>query len=800
MEVALPVRALVEFVLRRGSIDSRFSGFDRAAEGARIHRKLQKAAGEGYAAEMPLKAERVVDGITYVLDGRADGIFTEADGTVVLDEIKTTAAPAQLLTEDFNPLHWAQAQCYAAFWCEQNALAAITVQVTYYQIDTDEVVQLRRAFTAAALEDFLRETLHLYTRWAVRGAEWNALRTASLRALTFPFPAYRAGQYRLAGAVYRTIAGEKRLFACAPTGIGKTMSTLFPALKAMGEGLGERVFYLTAKNTTHAAAEEALRVLRQKSGTLRLKSVTLTAKDKVCLLPERDCTPEACPYANGYFDRVNDALFDFLAAEDVFTRETIAAYAKKKMLCPFEFALDLSSFCDCIIGDYNYLFDPVVSLKRFFETGGDYIFLIDEAHNLSHRARDMYSAEVKKSDFFAMKKLLEKAPRKLKTALTRVNSAFIALRHAADGERALLLPAGDEPLCCELTHFCAAAEEWLDEHREGEAHAALLQLYFDARFFLRIRELYDDNFTTLVTVYGSEVRVQQLCLDAAQFLDASMARGRAAVLFSATLTPFPYFIQTLGGGEDALRIQLESPFPADHYCLLAADGVSTKYARREDTLKTVCDMIFAAADAHRGNYIAFFPSYKYMQAAAELLAQEHPALALAVQESGMDEAARAAFLARFDAGNAETLLGLCVLGGVFAEGIDLAGERLVGSIIVGVGLPQVGPVQDALRSHYDAVLPAAADACGGADGFDYAYRFPGMNKVLQAAGRVIRTERDRGMTLLIDTRYASGAYRGLFPPHWAHCRSVRTAAEVRAALTAFWAQADSDAAESGNVR
>ncbi|MEG0910921.1 MAG: ATP-dependent DNA helicase [Ruthenibacterium sp.] len=785
--VTLSVRGLIEFVLRCGSIDSRFSGTDRALEGGRIHRKLQKAGGDAYKPEVSMKATRIVDDIEYHLDGRADGVITESGG-IVIDEIKTTDVPADRLTADFNALHWAQAQCYAAFYCADYTLDAITVQLTYYQIDTDEVIRHRRDFQATALEQFLCDTLHLYTRWAKMTAEWRTMRNASLQALTFPFSAYRAGQYRLAGAVYKTIVSGGRLFAGAPTGIGKTISTLFPAIKAMGEGYGAHIFYLTAKTSTRQAAEDAVALLRQNSATpLHFKTVTLTAKDKICPLETRNCTPDACPYANGYYDRVNDALYDFLKTHDNFARADILRYAAEKSLCPFELGLDISLFCDCIIGDYNYLFDPVVSLQRFFSSTGksavapadSYLFLIDEAHNLVDRARGMYSAKITKSSFYTLKKALGKSPRKLVTALGKISNAFIDLRHTCEeaGVRQMLLPDGVPDIALLILKFTSLAQEWLADNKMHVLQPDVLQLYFEARFFLRIAELFDEHFTALISVYGSEVQVELLCVDASQFLDKSMMLGRASILFSATLSPVDYFIATLGGGANAKRTQLTSPFPSAHFCLLCADTISTKYNDRADTLEPICAMIAAAVMAKCGNYIVFLPSYAYLKQMVECFAALYPDIAVTVQTSGMDDAARETFLAQFHANNADTLVGFCVLGGAFAEGIDLAGDRLIGSIIVGVGLPQIGPEQNALRDYY-------AKTCGM--GFQYAYQYPGMNKVLQAAGRVIRTENDKGMVLLIDSRYANSEYKALFPPHWAHYQRVERAQDVTENLRIFW--------------
>ncbi|MEG1925923.1 MAG: ATP-dependent DNA helicase [Ruthenibacterium sp.] len=785
--VTLSVRGLIEFVLRSGSIDSRFSGTERALEGSRIHRKLQKAAGETYTPEVSMKATRVVDAIEYHLDGRADGVITEKDG-IVIDEIKTTDAPVERLTADFNALHWAQAKCYAAFYCADYTLPAITVQLTYYQIDTDEVIRHRRVFTAAALEQFLCDTLHLYTRWAKMAAAWRTLRNTSLQALSFPFSDYRAGQYRLAGAVYKTIVSGGRLFAGAPTGIGKTISTLFPAVKAMGEGYGAHLFYLTAKTSTRQAAEDAIAAMRENStDSLHFKTVTLTAKDKICPLEIRNCIPEACPYANGYYDRINDALYDFLQTHDTFAQTDLLCYSAEKMLCPFELGLDVSLFCDCIIGDYNYLFDPVVSLQRFFAPQGkreiapadSFVFLIDEAHNLVDRARDMYSASVTKSAFYTLKKAFGKSPRKLVTALGKIKNAFVDLRHQCEEAetRQMILDDGVPDISVLILKFTALAQEWLDENKAHPLQPDVLQLYFEARFFLRIAELFDTHFTVLVSLYGNDVTVQLLCLDAAPFLDASMALGRASILFSATLSPVDYFITTLGGGENAKRTQLTSPFPSENFCLLCADTISTKYNDRADTLPQVCTMIAAAVMAKRGHYIVFLPSYAYLKQMAESFAALYPDIALTIQTAGMDEAARSAFLAQFHTNPADTLVGFCVLGGVFAEGIDLSGDRLIGSIIVGVGLPQIGAEQNALRDYYAKTLGM---------GFQYAYQYPGMNKVLQAAGRVIRTETDKGMVLLIDSRYAYGEYKALFPPHWAHYKRVKNAQEIAENLLAFW--------------
>ena len=773
-QVHLSVRQLVEFLLQTGSIDSRFSGFDRAAEGARIHRRLQRAEGKGYDAEVYLKQEYTVEGVEYLIDGRADGIFTE-DGLVTVDEIKTVTVPLEEITEDMQPVHWAQGQVYAAIYARQQDLEAIRVRLTYFQVDEEKIVRFSRRFTAKELDSFVEDLLTRYAPWAKRARSWQEQRTGSLQALRFPFSEYRAGQRALAAGVYRTLRDGQRLLCQAPTGIGKTISTLFPALKAMGEGCDGRIFYLTARSTTRAAAEGALARLRENQLELRLKSITLTAKDKVCLLEKRDCTPEACPYARGYYDRLRDALWQALD-EDDFTRAKLEELARRFTLCPFEFGLDVSLWCDVIVGDYNYLFDPVVNLKRFFDAGGDHLFLVDEAHNLPDRARDMHSAGLCKSEVFRCVKLLGKGRGKLKTALNRLNRAFIDLRHQCEeepGHTFFSAPALTEFDRC-VSRVTGPMEEWLEEHREGEAHDTMLDLYFELRQYLRAAEWYDDHFVTQVSAGGSEVRVWQLCLDPSAFVDASLSKGRGAVLFSATLSPAGYFKDILGCTE-AKTAALPSPFDSARLGLFCAADVSTRYKDRAQSLEAIARYLHAMAAGQKGNYIAFFPSYSYLAQVREVFCRLFPEVETLVQEAGMDDSAREDFLARFTP--AAALLGFGVLGGVFGEGVDLVGRRLIGAAIVGVGLPQVGPRQEMLRRYFDQTR---------SDGFDYAYRFPGFNKVLQAAGRVIRTAEDKGVVLLIDDRFAAAGYRQLFPEQWRHCRYLYGPEELTEQLSAFW--------------
>ena len=823
--IRLSVRELVEFLLRTGSIDSRFTGFDRANEGARIHRRLQKAAGEGYAAEVFLTAERTMEGIGFTIEGRADGIFTDEDGTVVIDEIKTTAAPTDAITEDMNPCHWAQGMVYGAICAEQRELETLDVRLTYYQIDTDEIIRYTRHFSAAELDAFLNDLLRQYLPWARRQLDWVEARNRSLWALQFPFPAYRPGQRALAGEVYRACAAGKaeqkggtRLFCQAPTGIGKTMSALFPALKAMGEGKGEKIFYLTARNTTQAAAEDALARLRAADPALSLRSVTLSAKEKACLCKDAEgrpaCLPEACPYANGYYERLKDALADLLDSAVPYDRAALTETARRHRVCPFELGLDLSEWCDVVIGDYNYLFDPVVHLKRFFDAAGDWLFLIDEAHNLPDRARAMYSAQFAKSSLTEAKRALGKGKSSLKTALTKADKVFLAVRKACaqaaprtgaepagetEPTQVSLLPAEAAPdfalpqplyardgtvflqqlpaaLPAALRAVHTPLQDWLEQNPDDPVHAQLLELYFALQDIARAADRYDSHFVTQLTARGSELELHLLCLDPAPFVDASLAAGRSAALFSATLTP-PAFYRSVLGCADARAVALPSPFPPENLGLFCLPGISTRYRQREASVPAVADALAALARGKTGNYLAFFPSYAYLQQVYEAFAARWPDIPTLVQQRSLDDAGRAEFLAQFVPHPAETLLGFAVMGGIFGEGVDLVGDRLIGCAIVGVGLPQVNPRQEMLRRYYEE-----QSGCG----FDYAYRYPGMNKVLQAAGRVVRTPQDKGVVLLLDDRFAQPDTARLFPPHWQHIQYLPGTAALETALKGFW--------------
>ncbi|AHI54742.1 helicase C-terminal domain-containing protein [Listeria ivanovii] len=773
--VKISVRRLVEFVLRSGSIDSRMTSSNRALEGTKIHQLLQQTAGEEYQAEVSLKLDRTVEDVAFSIDGRADGIINER----TIDEIKTTETVMEEITENFQPLHWAQLICYGFMLAEKADFSEVTLQLTYYQVADEEIKQFRRVMSREEMGAFVDDLLSKYAVWAKMSVAWEMKRNKTIQELVFPYSSYRRGQRELSIAVYRTAISGEDLFCEAPTGIGKTMSTLFPSMKAMGEGKTDKLFYFTAKTITRQVAEDALDEMRRKG--LAARSVTITAKDKICFLDERKCEPDHCQFARGYYDRLNEALFDLLGQEEAISRSVIERYARKYTLCPFELSLDVALFCDVIVCDYNYLFDPVVYLKRFFSEGpGKYTFLVDEVHNLVDRARSMFSATLRKSLVMQVKRQLDKKLHKrlwktvneMNKVMISINKKLVEADETIYVNKAALTEWNESVL-----KFTFVAKEWLPKNAQSESQTDVLELYFEGLRYMKIAELYDERYTTQITRHRSDLEIKQLCLDPAFLLSEKLKLGSNSVLFSATLRPIDYYTNVLGGENDTSRIVFSSPFEQKNMRLLVADNISTKYQMRHQSLATVVESLNSFISGKKGNYLFFFPSFQYLQIVYELFKAKYPNIIVQKQENSMDEVRREEFLEVFKVGNSETLVGFCVLGGVFSEGIDLRGERLIGAAIIGVGLAQLNPESDLIKDYYNETIGR---------GFDYAYQIPGMNKVLQAVGRVIRDETDRGAVLLIDERFSASRYRALFPAHWNHAKIVKNTQEITQQVSEFW--------------
>ncbi|MBC2726625.1 ATP-dependent DNA helicase [Desulfosporosinus sp.] len=786
--IKLSVRSLVEFVLRRGDLQAGSINLSRAQEAIKAHQYVQKTSGVDYLPEVPLsylysevpslrEGKGLSDKLLLEIKGRADGVIRN-ESMACIDEIKTTTLDLELIDESFNNLHWAQAQCYAFMYGIQEGLETLEVQLTYFQLDTAQTKIFKKKFSLDELTGFFMGLAQCYFSWACQLQEWVMRRNDSIRTTPFPFDTYRRGQRELAVAVYQTIKQSQKLFAQAPTGIGKTMGTLFPALKAMAEGLTVQIFYLTAKTITRTVAEKALSDL-QKTG-LEVKRLTLTAKSKLCFLSEISCLPEDCPYARGYYDRVREAVED-LFMERAWTRQLIEQYARKHVICPFEFSLEMANWADVVICDYNYVFDPRVYLRRFFLEGGEYTFLVDEAHNLVDRARDMFSAELGKESWLKLKKLTKEDNARLAKSLTKVNTALVKEKKGCTESEGSGESVGKElpgKLIQALRQFIKETEYFLKTNDQSFSwHEQLLEHYFQALSFTRTAESYNERYVTYKYLTREDFKVKLFCLDPSMRLKEALGRGRSAVLFSATLSPMDYFMNLLGGEETSYKLQLPSPFPEENLCLLINDRVSTNYKLRAKTYDQVVESISAVILCKKGNYLVYFPSYHYMNEVYLRFSAQNQEVDVICQSSSMEEEEREDFLERFSHNPQRTLVGFVLMGGIFGEGIDLIGDRLSGAVVVGVGLPQVCMEREIIRSYYETTSYL---------GFEFAYLYPGMNKVLQAVGRVIRTEKDRGIVILIDERFSKQAYRRLFPKEWTKVLLGRTNDSITTTIKSFW--------------
>ena len=755
--IRISVRSLVEFILREGDIDNRVSGSmekDAMLLGGKIHRKIQSRMGTNYTAEVPLKIQMPCDGLVLQIEGRADGVLKD-DGKVLIDEIKGILRSLEHL-EAPVPVHLAQAKCYAYIYAVQNSLKCIDVQMTYCQMETEEIRRFCQEFEFQELQTWFQDLVTQYEKWAKFEIEWRNVRNDSIRQIEFPFP-YREGQRDLVVSVYRTILRKKKLFIQAPTGVGNTMATVFPAVRAVGEGLGEKIFYLTAKTITRTVAEQAFSLLKEKG--LLYKTITLTAKEKICFCEEAECNPDACPYAKGHFDRVNDAVFDLITHSGDWSREVLEEQAKKHMVCPFEMSLDVSNWADAVICDYNYAFDPQAHLKRFFsESGkGEYLFLIDEAHNLVERGREMYSASLYKEDLLEVRKLVKAEDPKLAKGLSECNQQFLELKRECEHYQIL---KSVSHIALKLMNVLSKLEDYLEECKDAEKKKRVLDFYFAVRSFLNIHDIMDENYVIFSEMMeDGRFQIKLFCVNPAVNLQNYLEQGNSTIFFSATLLPVHYYKKLLSVEKDDYAVYAHSSFPQENKFLFIGTDVSTRYTRRgESTYQRFARYIAVMAEQKKGNYMAFFPSYRFLEEVHTCFLEcvDHEVDSIC-QVSYMDEEQREEFLEEFEREREKSLVAFCVMGGIFSEGIDLTEDKLIGAVIAGTGLPQVCTEREILKQYFNA-----ADM----DGFDYAYLYPGMNKVLQSAGRVIRTESDRGVILLLDDRFREMRYREVFPREW----------------------------------
>lgn len=783
--VHVSVRNIIEFVLRSGNIDSRYLSNKRALEGTKIHQKIQKKhsketrlKGFDYLSEVTLKNNFEYKGFQFDIEGRADGII-EVNNKVYIEEIKSTVFDIENIEIDYNHWHWSQAKYYGYMYCLENNIKSASIVLTYCNIETFDEKSFEKEFLYEELEDYFYHILELYFSWVKLSYDLETIRNRSIIDFNFPYKYFRKGQREFCAAVYKTLVSNKKIFAQAPTGTGKTISTLFPSIKYIGvlDKSEMKIFYATAKNITRQVVQDSIKVMLDKG--LKLKSVTITAKEKICLSEEKICSPQKCIYAKGHFDRINDAISDIIRNEDLITMEAIEQYSKKHLVCPFEFSLDIALFANIIICDYNYIFDPKVYLKRFFSEESknkNHIVLIDEAHNLVDRAREMYSADLNKQSFLEIRRFFKNGDIRIYSLLTKINNFFNELSHKFD-ENTLAITENKYPedFIYLIMEFISYINKWLAKNEGNENYNKILEIYFKSIDFIRISELFDKRYITFIQKEKKDIIFKLYCIDPSFVLSKIEKRLLSSIFFSATLTPVRYFMDILGGEKNDNFINILSPFNLNNLCIIIDTAISTKYSKREKSYPLIADRIHNIIKHKNGNYIVFFSSYDYMDKVKEIFCRKYTDIKILIQSQSMTEKEKVNFLDKFNLNN--NILGFAVLGGIFSEGIDLIGDKLIGSIIIGVGLPLICTERNILKDYYNEK---------NSMGFEYAYIYPGMNKVLQAAGRVIRSENDKGIVFLIDDRYLNKEYLSIFPYEWKNFNHIVSMNQAKQILDKFW--------------
>ena len=873
-QIEISVRELCALAFKGGSLDNRVppqSLYRRAEEGREVHDKLRSLREEGkglgmtaeaprkprgseeiryavepppapaYHAEVPLRHTCRMDGVTFLVSGRADGVWYDPAGGCVVEEIKSASPTmADRYVRSPREADLAQLTCYGYFLCAAKGLDRITLRLTYATPGHEEEAHFADSILtaeqlaggyAAILRMILPRAKDLWERE-------TTLRKIAKRAI-FPYTEVRDAQQDMIRECWRDLRAGKTLFAEAPTGIGKTIATLYPAVRCYGEGKCDKIFYLTAKNATRREAFAAVQKLNEAATPIR--ACVITARESACICEAAKtgggristyCNPLSCPYAKGYYDRAESAMLDMLAGgKTVFSGLDIREAAKKWQVCPYELALDLSELCEVVICDYNYAFSPSVYLRRYFSDGiphtegHRYVFLVDEAHNLPDRARDMYSGALSLLDVTTAQDILHAWETRIgddlifptedvgdaeddKTApclksgslddligvLSRMSNACAeSMVVDTDGVRRGVSLDRNQPvaLCETARNLSTLCDRWLRRNTAHPLHSTVDGLATSLRAFRTAADYFDRRFATFVEVEGDDVRVKLTCLDPAGILRPILQKAEARVLFSATLTPNDYFADILGGDRDSVLVSFESPFPRDHLCVAVCDGVSTRYEDREGSCRKIMNYIAATVSAKRGNYLVYFPSYAYLDKVYALFAKKYPSVKTVVQKPGMTYAEREAFIASFTPDSKDLLVGFCVLGGSFSEGVDLPGRSLIGTVIVGVGIPALSSERNIMREYYDETrVTTDPDGGGEGEGYAYAYTYPGMNHVLQAAGRVIRRPDDYGVVVLIDDRYTAEPYLHLYPEHWEMISSTEDPVSLNEYLASFWANTE----------
>jgi DNA excision repair protein ERCC-2 len=773
-EIAVSVRDIVELIYGSGNISTTKNLMERAKEGTEIHKLWQDKYLESDQKEVFCQIAHEESSFSLTISGRIDGILNR-DGVTILEEIKSTHLDLDMLEEDTIPSHFAQAKMYAYIYVVNNDLKKLNVTLTYIQVDSHESRQFERSFTKKQLENFYNKTINKYINWQEQIFNHENERQKSIVGLEFPFEEYRLNQREMMAYIYRNILNHGKLYIEAPTGIGKTIAALFSGLKAINKPR-QKLFYNTAKNDGKRVVIDTVKLL-EKNGLIA-KTVEITAKDTMCFLPKRDCDPEVCKYANGYYNRIFKTINDVYANESLLTKEKIKIYAKKHTVCPFELSLDLSNYADIIVCDYNYVFDPLVHLIRYFEDDSySPILLCDEAHNLVDRSRRMYSASLNESLFVQALEVSQYLKPNPSYEIQQVLEIFAAAKISLLEVDFIKQEEVNPTLILLLRKLSVKLDKIFTDDKIRFAKTELQDFYFQILRFLKINDFYNDDFVYVLERYEEDIIISINCLNASYFINQTIDNHtEAATFFSATLTPIFYYksLITANEGDD---ISLISDFSQNNLLLLAVDDVSTRYKDRDYSLDKIVQATKALVNGKKGNYILFFPSYAYLKKVENILLEEIENVNFISQRRNMFLQEREEMMSIFADDSDVSQVFLFVMGGIFGESIDLIGDLLSGVLIVGVGLPAIAPFNNILKSHYDLTFSS---------GFDYAYTYPGLNKVIQAVGRVLRTKTDKGVAILLDDRFTSRKYLSLYPKFWSHLSVCNDMKELGKMIEAFW--------------
>lgn len=768
----IAVKELAYFVCQSGNLTSEFFSNHDLEQGTKIHKYLQNKYNEKSQKEYYIKSEISYGDTKVLLHGFIDGVLNIND-EIIIEEIKSTTLDLEDLTLEYHKEHLAQLKIYSYMYAIQNNMDKIHIRLTYASTVSYEARSFDLIESQDALEKFVFELLEEYLKWIAMLDKSEEDKIKTIKEIEFPFVNKRQGQRDLMKAVYETLNTKKEiLYAIAPTGIGKTMATIFPALKSLKPS--EKLFYSTAKGSGKNAPLDAIKILAEKG--LKLKTIDITAKAKICNCKKKNCDPDDCPFAQNYFDKLKAATYDIFESTDIYDSKSILEFANKHQICAFEFSLYLSYYCDLVIADYNYVFDPHAQLIRYFQDDTYKIkVLVDEAHNLISRSKEMYSAVISTEELRTLRRHTNGLKPSVRTECNKAIEIMETYREKMVEGAIFVDNTQDYNLVIAIKNIISRVEQILQENKKIQGRDSIFEVYHKLLAFSNASDCFSSCHKYLAKLEDDEVYVHLYCLDASEFiLETIKSSIEGIVFFSATMTPLKYHSDLITKGEGK-TIELPSPFNPNNLDIIINDKISTKYNNRANSIDQIIETIEILARTKKGNYIVFFPSYKYMQMV--LASLENPLFDVIIQEAETTEKERLRIIEEFKTESTHSRVGFFVMGGVFSEGIDLIGDALNGVIIVGVGLPMICDENNILKEHFQNVY---------SQGFEYAYMYPGFNKVVQAVGRVIRSERDRGIAILLDERFNFSSYKQIMPSHWQNRKIISSSYTLKKEIEQFY--------------